>query len=108
MCNFASSNKGTAVQSLVFVSLLTGRQPISGTEIMTHTFAQHSSEEVTKFKEYRLMYFFGCWYTKDVIPADDDETAIMLSDYCFGESKLQNWKHVVALFDGNRLVKQYR
>lgn len=75
---------------------------------MTHTFAQHNTEEVTKFKEYRLMYFFGCWYTKDVIPAGDDETAIMLSDYCFGESKLQNWQHAVALFDGNRLVKQYR
>ena len=58
-------------------------------------------------KEYRLMYLFGAWVTKEVIIAETDNEAIFDADEAFANSNLANWKYGVALFCGNRKVKQY-
>lgn len=59
-------------------------------------------------KEYRLMYQFGAWITKEIICAENDYEAIFDSDAAYSESRLQNWQHGVALWCGNRKVKTYR
>ena len=59
-------------------------------------------------KTYKLMYFFGVWVTKSIIPAENDKEAIFDSDDIFSESRLKDWKHGVALFCGNRKVKTYK
>lgn len=58
-------------------------------------------------KEYRLMYNFGAWVTKEVIIAENDAEAVFDADMSFANSSLDNWKYGVALFCGNRKVKQY-
>ena len=58
-------------------------------------------------KEYRLMYLFGAWVTKEVIIAESDAEAVFDADMVFANSNLGNWKYGVALFRGNRKVKQY-
>lgn len=59
------------------------------------------------FKTYKLMYFFGAWITKEVIAAENDAEAIFDADRTFADSRLSEWKNGVALFCGNRKVKQY-
>ena len=59
------------------------------------------------FREYRLMYFFGAWITKEVIVAEDDTEAIYDARATFAES-LADWGHGVALFCGNRKVMQFK
>lgn len=59
-------------------------------------------------KEYRLMYIFGGWVTREVICAQDDNEAIFDSDESFRNSRLHNWPHGVALFQNGRMVKRYR
>ena len=54
------------------------------------------------------MYLFGAWVTKEVIIAETDNEAIFDADEAFANSNLANWKYSVALFCGNRKVKQYR
>ena len=58
-------------------------------------------------KEYRLMYMFGAWITRDIVIAEDDAEAIFDATDLFNESKLQNWQHGVALWQGNRLVHRF-
>ena len=59
------------------------------------------------FKEYKLMYFFGTWMTKEVIIAENDNEAIFDANASFAGSRLAGWNYDVALFCGNRKVKQY-
>lgn len=58
-------------------------------------------------REYRLMYNFGAWITKEIIAAESDAEAIFDADMTFANSNLENWKYGVALFCGNREVKRY-
>ena len=58
-------------------------------------------------KEYRLMYLFGAWVTKEVIIAESDAEAVFDADMTFASSNLPNWRYGVALFCGNRKVKEY-
>lgn len=59
-------------------------------------------------QQYRLMYLFGAWVTKETIHAETDEEAIFDADAAFKEAKtLHNWNGV-ALVQGNRFVKMYR
>lgn len=51
---------------------------------------------------------FGAWVTKEVIVAENDMEAIFDADKTFANSNLANWKYEVALFCGNRKVKQYK
>lgn len=60
-----------------------------------------------RLSEYRLMYLFGAWITHEVICAESDAEAIFDADASFTQSRLQNWKHGVALFKGNKRVKTY-
>lgn len=76
--------------------------------------AQDIIQEIMEYKkqlnikEYKLMYIFGGWVLKSKVYAQDDNEAIRDADEVFGESRLQNWPHGVALFQGNRQVKRYR
>ena len=62
----------------------------------------------TATREYRLMYFFGAWIPKCTIIAENDKEAVFDADEAFENSRLGEWKHRVALFCGNRLVKEYK
>lgn len=62
---------------------------------------------VPNTREYRLMYLFGAWVTKEVIIAESDAEAVFDADMAFANSNLDNWKYGVALFYGNRKVKKY-
>ena len=64
-----------------------------------------NGEITIKLQEYRLMYFFGTWITKAIIPAECDAEAIF--DAQEAAASLKDWKHGVALFCGNRMVKEY-
>ena len=66
------------------------------------------SAELPKMKEYRLMYFFGTWVTKSIIPAECDKEAIFDADDEYNESNLKSWQYPVALWCGNRKVKSYK
>ena len=61
----------------------------------------------TNTKEYRLMYCFGTWVTKEVIIAESDQEAVFDADASFSDSNLSGWKYGVALFCGNRKIKEY-
>lgn len=74
---------------------------------MTQFFTNISLSEVAT-REYRLMYMYGAWVTKSVIYAENDAEAIFDADMDFSDSQLGEWKHGVALFCGNRMVKSYR
>lgn len=56
-------------------------------------------------KEYRVMYLWGAWITKAVIYAENDTEAIHdAQEYA---KDMKSWKEGVALWCGNRLVKEY-
>ena len=57
--------------------------------------------------EYRLMYLWGAWVTQAVIVAENDAEAIYDANEAFANSRLANWRYGVALFCGNRKVKEY-
>ena len=61
-----------------------------------------------KTHEYRLMYQFGAWITKERIYAENDAEAIFDADDAFRKSHLQDWQHGVALFKGNKRIKIYK
>lgn len=64
--------------------------------------------QVPEVQEYRLMYLFGAWVTDDTIFAETDEEAIFDADAAFSEKKnLHHWRYGVALWQGNRMVKEY-
>ena len=68
--------------------------------------ANFFNKEITiNVKEYRLMYFFGAWITKAIIPAESDREAIF--DAHETAASMKDWKYGVALFCGNRMVKEY-
>lgn len=59
-------------------------------------------------REYRLMYFFGCWLTKSMIYAESDAEAIFDARCEVKETKAAvNGQLPYALFQGNKLVKRY-
>jgi len=65
------------------------------------------STSIPEVKEYRLKYYFGTWITKSIICAESDAEAIHDADEYYSESCLNGWKYPVALFCGNRKVKDY-
>ena len=77
-----------------------------GTTTMTTTFNIKISETIN-LTEYKLMYFFGTWVTKTIIPAECDAEAIFDADEAYNNSNLKNWQYPVALWCGNRRVKNY-
>ena len=63
---------------------------------------------IPKTKEYRLRYFFGTWMTSSIIFAENDAEAIHDADEAYNENgNLADWQYPVALFCGNRKVKEY-
>jgi len=62
-------------------------------------------EKAQVVKEYRVMYFFGAWVTKSVIPAESDKEAIF--DAQDDAASLMQKGFKVALFCGNRKVMSY-
>lgn len=59
-------------------------------------------------KEYRLMYFFGTWTTDCKIYAESDKEAIFDCDETMQhKDSLKNWHYPVALWCGNRKIKDY-
>ena len=61
-----------------------------------------------KTKEYRLRYFFGTWMTSSIIFAENDAEAIHDADEVYNENgNLADWRYPVALWCGNRKVKEY-
>lgn len=64
--------------------------------------------EAVETAKYTLMYFFGAWVTKEVIYAESDQEAIFDADMTFNDSRLASWPNGVALFCGNRMVKEYK
>ena len=63
---------------------------------------------IPKTKEYRLRYFFGTWMTSSIIFAESDAEAIHDADDVYNENgNLADWKYPVALFCGNRKIKEY-
>lgn len=70
-------------------------------------FSSVKMSEKIQTKEYKLMYMFGAWVTREIIIAECDSEAIYDATAFFNDSKLQDWKHGVALFRGNRLVHRF-
>ena len=63
---------------------------------------------IPKTKEYRLRYFFGTWMTSSIIFAESDAEAIHDADEVYnGNGNLADWQYPVALFCGNRRIKEY-
>ncbi len=63
---------------------------------------------IPKTKEYRLRYFFGTWMTSSIIFAENDAEAIHDADEVYNRNgNLADWQYPVALFCGNRKVKEY-
>ena len=75
---------------------------------MTHT------NEYPNMKTYKLMYYFGVWHTAIRYAAESDAEAIFDCDmdYYFPEQysqpDLRGWRYGVALWQGNRMVKEYK
>lgn len=66
------------------------------------------STTLPKTKEYRLRYFFGTWMTSHIIYAESDTEAIHDADEAYNENgNLADWQYPVALFCGNRKIKEY-
>ena len=55
-------------------------------------------------KEYRLMYFFGCWLTAKKIYAENDAEAIFDAKHEMADAKGKTLRY--ALFCGNRKVTE--
>ena len=74
--------------------------------------AMREAQEYAKslnFKTYRFMYQFGAWVSKETFASESDAEAIFDADAIFNSDEaLQNWNYKVALWCGNRMVKQYR
>jgi hypothetical protein len=63
---------------------------------------------IPKTKEYRLRYFFGTWMTSSIIFAENDAEAIHDADEIYNDNgNLADWQYPVALFCGNRKIKEY-
>ena len=60
----------------------------------------------TTTREYRVMYLFGAWVTKEIIFAETDAEAKF--DAAESAESLKNWPYAVALFCGNRKVVSYK
>lgn len=73
----------------------------------TTIFPNVEINEQVSTKEYRLMYFFGTWVTKEIIYAENDKEAIFDADMTMEYDSLRNWEKSVALWCGNRKVKSY-
>ena len=74
----------------------------------TLIFGEVKMQEKINTKEYCIYYWFGFWHPTKSFYAESDAEAIFDADAEFANNKnLQNWKHDVALFCGNRKVKQY-
>lgn len=57
-------------------------------------------------REYRLMYYFGVWYTSAIIYAECDAEAIFDAREDFKTAKAAD-RLPYALWCGNRLVKRF-
>ena len=73
----------------------------------------HATNTPRTMKTYKLMYFFGVWHTAIRYAAESDAEAIFDCDldYYFpepGMADLRNWRYGVALWRGNKLVKEYK
>ena len=66
----------------------------------------NNNNSLPTLSEYRVMYLFGAWVTSDVICAESDAEAIF--DANESAARLMNWPYRVALFCGNRIVKNYK
>lgn len=79
---------------------------------MTQTINKINSVKVSSnlptFNTYRLMFKCGAWNTRATFICESDAEAIHDADEFFSNSNIKNWSYGVALFQGNRLVKQYR
>lgn len=64
--------------------------------------------EKPNIREYRLMYVFGAWITREKIYAETDNEAVFDADAAFRDSGLESWRYGVALFRGNKLIKTYK
>lgn len=73
----------------------------------TSFFGEVKLQENIVTKKYCIYYWYGCWTPRKSFYAESDAEAIFDADIEFANSKLQDWKHDVALFCGNRKVKQY-
>lgn len=63
--------------------------------------------ETINTKEYKVMFKFGAWLSKETFTAESDAEAIFDADAIVNNSNLKNWQNGVALWCGNRMVKQY-
>ena len=63
--------------------------------------------ETINTKEYKVMFKFGTWLSKETFAAESDAEAIFDADAIVNNSNLKNWQNGVALWCGNRMVKQY-
>lgn len=59
-------------------------------------------------KEYRLMYLFGAWVGHSRVYAETDAEAIEDATDDYLTSTLPRWPYSVALFDGSRLVHEFK
>ena len=58
-----------------------------------------------RISEYRLMYRFGAWVTKQRIYAEDDDEAVFDAKAVFeADEALRRWPYEVAVFQGSRRV----
>jgi hypothetical protein len=55
----------------------------------------------------KVMFKFGAWLSKETFAAESDAEAIFDADAIVNNSNLKNWQNGVALWCGNRMVKQY-
>ena len=76
---------------------------------MTHIFNNITINEDIKTEKYTLMYMHGSWQPHGLsFCAESDKEAIFDADQMFHESAtLPLWGYGVALFCGNRKVKEY-
>lgn len=59
-------------------------------------------------KEYRLMYLFGAWVCHSRVYAETDGEAIEDATDDYLTSTLPRWPYRVALWDGSRLVHEFK
>lgn len=73
----------------------------------TSIFGEVKIKEKINTKKYCIYYWCGFWHPRRSFYAECDAEAIFDADIEFANSRLKDWKHDVALFCGNRKVKQY-
>lgn len=64
--------------------------------------------ECPDVKEYRLMYLFGAWVGHSRVYAETDAEAIEDATGDYLTSTLPRWPYRVALWDGSRLVHEFK